>query len=315
LVEKIFKKHYKLIINIRYLRIILSVLVILWGIWRLYCYYIWTNPIDLMYGYLMVAVGDLFFITSLINREKFIVPALYSSSILLISFGMFSSLYIPHMPSVISPIILGVLILIIRLLRKDFSSIIILSSSTLLSLWAVYRIICYWWWRFSPDLYYGIAALTIGIIGIASGEIASGEKTLLRDWRTMLFLGGSAVIAGGFSYFYLRTIDFPSAVTSLGAGLVMMFTFVVPLVKTISPPVKEEETTLCYYCGAEIPVSARTCPNCGNKIPICPICDGLIQAGEKTSQCPYCKTLFHKEHLDTWLMVRSVCPVCRKKLR
>ncbi|MHA1581141.1 MAG: RING finger domain-containing protein [Candidatus Baldrarchaeia archaeon] len=308
--EKTFRKHYKLIINIRYLRVVLSILVILWGIWRLYCYYIWTTPVDLIYGYLMVAVGDLFFITSLINREKLIVPVLYSTSILLVSFGMFSSLYIPHMPSVISPIILGVLILIIRFLQKDFSSIIILSSSTLLSLWAVYRIICYWWWKFSPDLFYGIAALTIGIIGIASGE-----KRLLRDWKTVLALGGSAVITGGFSYFYLRTTDPPSAVTSLGAGLVMMLTFIAPLVKTVSPSGKEEETTLCYYCGAEISVSAKTCPSCGNKIPICPICDGLIQAGEKTSQCPFCKTLFHKEHLDTWLMVRSICPVCRKKLR
>ena len=309
LTENSFKKRYKIVRDTKYLRIALSIFVILWGIWRLYCYYIWATPLDLMYGYLMVAVGDLFFITSLINREKLIIPALYSSSISLISFGMFSSLYIPHMPSVISPIILGVLILIVRLLQKDFTSIITLSSSTLLSLWAVYRIICYWWWKFPPDLYYGIIALILGIVGIASGETA-----VLQNRRIMLVFGGLAVIIGGFSYFYLKTVDPPSAFASLGVGLAAASTSVIPLVKVATPSV-EEETTLCYYCGAEMPVSAKTCPNCGNKIPICPICDVLIQAGERTSQCPHCRTLFHKEHLDTWLMVRSICPVCRKKLR
>lgn len=307
--EDNFKNRYKIVRNTRYLRTSLSILVISWGIWRVYCYYIWTAPLDLMYGYLMVAMGDLFFITSLINREKLVVPALYSASISLISFGMFSSLYIPHMPSVIYPIILGVLILIVRLFQKDFPSIITLVPSTILSLWAVYRIICYWWWKFPPDLYYGIGALILGIAGIALGETAS-----LRDWRILLVLGGLAVIMGGFSYFYLRIIDPLSAITSLGVGLAAAFAFVVPLVKVFTPSV-EEETILCYYCGAEMSVSAKTCPSCGNKIPICPICDVLIQAGERTAQCPHCKTLFHKEHLDTWLIVRSICPVCREKLR
>jgi len=305
-----FGQRYKIFENVKYLRMMLSVLVILWGIWRLYCYYIWTTSPDLVYGYLMVAVGDLFFITSLIDREELFMPAVYSTSISLISFGIFSSLYIPHVPSIVFPIILGILILVLRLVQKDFFSILTLTSSTLLALWAVYRLICYFWWKFSPDLYYGIGVLILGVIGIVSGETA-----ILQYQKIRLIPGSLAAAMGGLSYFYLRNIDLLSGITSLGIGLIAAFASITPLIKVFTSSVREEETTLCYYCGAEIPVNVKICPNCGKKIPICPICDVLIQAGEKTSQCPHCKTLFHKEHLDTWLMVRSTCPVCREKLR
>jgi len=310
LMQSSFEKRYKIVKNVGYLRIMLSILVILWGIWRLYCFYIWNAYPDLIYGYIIVGMGDLLFIMSLINKEKLIVPVLYSSSILLISLGIFSSLYIPHTFSVVFPIILGVSILIMRLSRKDRLSIITLSSSTLLTIWAVYRTICYIWWKFLPDLYYGILALVIGTTGIILGE-----TSISWNKRIMLALGSFAVAIGGFGYFYLKTIHYPSAITSLGVGLVVAFAFATSSIKIVTPSVKERQTILCYYCGTKIPINMEVCPNCGNKIPLCSICDVVIRAGEKTSQCPHCKTLFHKEHLDTWLMVRSTCPVCGEKLR
>ncbi|MHA1722355.1 MAG: RING finger domain-containing protein [Candidatus Baldrarchaeia archaeon] len=306
-----FRGRCKTVENInKYLWVILSILVILWGIWRLYCYYQWTAYPDLIYGYLVVSVGDLLFIMSLINREKLIVPVLYSSSILLISLGIFSSLYIPHTFSVVFPIILGVSILIMRLSWKDRLSIITLSSSTLLTIWAVYRTICYIWWKFLPDLYYGILAFVTGTTGMVLGE-----TTVSWSKKIMLSFGSFAVAIGGFGYFYLRTIHYSSAIASLGVGLVVAFAFATSSIKIVAPSVEDRQTILCYYCGTEIPINMEVCPNCGNKIPLCAICDVVIQAGEKTSQCPHCKTLFHKEHLDTWLMVRSTCPVCGEKLR
>jgi len=306
-----FRGRCKIVENInKYLWVVLSILVILWGIWRLYCYYQWTAYPDLIYGYLVVSMGDLLFIMSLINKEKLTVPVLYSSSILLISLGIFSSLYIPHTFSVVFPIILGVSILIMRLSRKDRLSIITLSSSTLLTLWAVYRTICYLWWKFLPDLYYGILAFVTGTTGMVLGETSVSWSK-----KIMLSFGSFAVAIGGFGYFYLKTIHYPSAITSLGVGLVVAFAFATSSIKIVTPSVKERQTILCYYCGTEIPINMEVCPNCGNKIPLCSICDVMIQAGEKTSQCPHCKTLFHKEHLDTWLMVRSTCPVCGEKLR
>lgn len=258
----------------------------------------------------MVIIGDIFLIVSIINNEKLLILATYPVSTLLISLGIMSSLYIPDIPSVILPIILGFLILFGRLFQKEYFSIIVLFSAMLFTTWSVYRIICYLWWKVPLDLYYGIAALPVGVFVIILEETAASW-----DKKLILVLGSLAAVMGGFGYIYLRTIDYPSALASLGTGLTVFLSLVLPLTKIIAPSGKEIETILCYYCRAEIPKSGEICPNCNNKIPICPICDMVVQAGEKTTQCPYCKTVFHKEHLDTWLMVRFGCPTCGEKLR
>ncbi len=304
------KEYYNIVKNPKYFKIVLSILIILWGIWRLYCHYIWNSQPDLFYGYTMVIIGDIFLIVSIVNNEKLLVLATYPVSILLMSLGIMSSLYIPHIPSVILPTILGFLILFERLFQKEYFSIVILFSATLFTTWAVYRIICYLWWKFPLDLYYGIATLPVGIFTIILGETAASWNRKL-----MLVLGSLTAVMGGFGYIYLRTIHYPSALASLGTGLAVFLGLVLPLTRVIAPSEKEIETILCYYCRAEIPKNIELCPNCNNKIPICPICDIVVQAGEKTSQCPHCKTVFHKEHLDTWLMVRFACPTCGEKLR
>jgi len=312
-VEELAKKssrEYNVVKFPRYLKIVLSIVVILWGIWRLYCHYIWNSQPDLFYGYITVIIGDILLIVSIINNEKLFALAAYPVSILLISLGIMSSLYIPHTSTIIFPIILGFLILVGRLIQKKFLLIIVLSSSTLFSTWAIYRIICFLWWKSPLDLYYGIAALLIGVFAIILGETAvSWNKKLI------LVLGFLAAVMGGFGYIYLKTINYPSAYASLGTGLAVFLSLVLPLTKIVSSSEKEIETILCYYCRAEIPKNVELCPNCNKKIPICPICDMVVQAGEKTAQCPYCKAVFHKEHLDTWLMVRFACPICGKKLR
>ncbi|MFX1251081.1 MAG: hypothetical protein ACFFCZ_05705 [Promethearchaeota archaeon] len=47
---------------------------------------------------------------------------------------------------------------------------------------------------------------------------------------------------------------------------------------------------------------------------ICYICKDLLKTSELTYMCPYCKTITHKNHLESWLADRSICPYCRAPL-
>ena len=47
----------------------------------------------------------------------------------------------------------------------------------------------------------------------------------------------------------------------------------------------------------------------------CSICKLLIRKDQEISICPYCESIFHKEHLSDWLELADDCPVCNRKLR
>ncbi|CAM0901552.1 unnamed protein product [Alopecurus aequalis] len=43
----------------------------------------------------------------------------------------------------------------------------------------------------------------------------------------------------------------------------------------------------------------------------CPICIHEIQAGERSRTLPACRHVFHLACIDTWLLRKSQCPMCR----
>lgn len=46
----------------------------------------------------------------------------------------------------------------------------------------------------------------------------------------------------------------------------------------------------------------------------CPICLGEFNEGEKVRILPKCNHGFHVKCIDTWLLSRSSCPICRRPL-
>ena len=52
-----------------------------------------------------------------------------------------------------------------------------------------------------------------------------------------------------------------------------------------------------------------------NKDKLCLICKLPIRKGQAFSICPYCESVFHKEHLSDWLVIADDCPVCNAKLK
>ena len=48
---------------------------------------------------------------------------------------------------------------------------------------------------------------------------------------------------------------------------------------------------------------------------LCAICKLPIRKGQEISICPYCESIFHKEHLSDWLELADDCPVCNTKLK
>ncbi len=71
----------------------------------------------------------------------------------------------------------------------------------------------------------------------------------------------------------------------------------------------------CFSCNfTSNPEGAKYCQNCGDKLYICPISQMSFKVGDEFSQCPKCKTVFHKHHLDISLASNSNCPYCQNPL-
>ncbi|MBN1330335.1 MAG: E3 ubiquitin protein ligase [Candidatus Heimdallarchaeota archaeon] len=47
---------------------------------------------------------------------------------------------------------------------------------------------------------------------------------------------------------------------------------------------------------------------------ICMICKLFLTSKDSILQCPTCESLYHKEHLYTWITSKQRCPVCSKEL-
>jgi uncharacterized Zn-finger protein len=70
----------------------------------------------------------------------------------------------------------------------------------------------------------------------------------------------------------------------------------------------------CLFCGSEITNDAETCPNCGKARAKCPVCWNDISPEDRFAKCPYCDTLYHRDHLLEWMKVKGFCPNCQNKL-
>lgn len=80
------------------------------------------------------------------------------------------------------------------------------------------------------------------------------------------------------------------------------------------PPSKETKKTgaaKCVWCGAQLNLVDDKCTTCGKKVARCFICNEIIQSEKELEKCPFCGTLFHREHYKQWAEVRKYCPKCR----
>ncbi|KAM0914857.1 hypothetical protein ACQ4PT_011235 [Festuca glaucescens] len=45
---------------------------------------------------------------------------------------------------------------------------------------------------------------------------------------------------------------------------------------------------------------------------VCVICLEMLEHGEKCSEVPACRHLFHRDCIDTWMKSSATCPMCRR---
>ena len=71
----------------------------------------------------------------------------------------------------------------------------------------------------------------------------------------------------------------------------------------------------CPYCQKIIRKNMDTCSKCGKGLSRCTVCHKVIGPNDDYIQCPYCKSLAHRAHLEEWLQIKPVCPYCQKRLQ
>jgi hypothetical protein len=67
----------------------------------------------------------------------------------------------------------------------------------------------------------------------------------------------------------------------------------------------------CVWCGAQLSLVDDKCTTCGKKAARCFICNEIIPNEKELEKCPFCGTLFHRDHYKKWAEVRKYCPKCR----
>ncbi|MHA2278901.1 MAG: hypothetical protein ACXAC2_24235 [Candidatus Kariarchaeaceae archaeon] len=67
----------------------------------------------------------------------------------------------------------------------------------------------------------------------------------------------------------------------------------------------------CANCNAHINSTYPNCVDCGHRLPVCSVCKNKIIPGSKIMQCNHCSESGHSDHLDRWLLIKTVCPNCR----
>ncbi|WXG43980.1 MAG: HEAT repeat domain-containing protein [Promethearchaeati archaeon SRVP18_Atabeyarchaeia-1] len=73
---------------------------------------------------------------------------------------------------------------------------------------------------------------------------------------------------------------------------------------------RRERSTLCIWCGAELGPMDERCPNCNKTPPKCLICNAELTTEDELEKCPFCGTLFHREHYRKWVEKKKHCPKC-----
>ncbi len=74
------------------------------------------------------------------------------------------------------------------------------------------------------------------------------------------------------------------------------------------------EQISCPYCKEFYPASSEVCTNCGKAVAKCSICGQKLQHDVDMKACPFCKTVFHKDHLLAWIKMNRNCPNCLRSL-
>lgn len=68
----------------------------------------------------------------------------------------------------------------------------------------------------------------------------------------------------------------------------------------------------CYNCGFSQNIKGSTfCNQCGFELKICPISKMKFSIDQETVQCTNCNWIFHKAHMDSWMLNKQSCPVCK----
>lgn len=69
--------------------------------------------------------------------------------------------------------------------------------------------------------------------------------------------------------------------------------------------------TFCHNCNFSQNIKdAKFCQQCGNEIQTCPISKMKFSLNQEFVQCTNCKWMFHRQHLDNWMIKKRSCPIC-----
>jgi len=78
--------------------------------------------------------------------------------------------------------------------------------------------------------------------------------------------------------------------------------------------VRATRKDVCFYCGSHITLNDEICSSCNRSKLNCEICKLPIEISDEIGQCPHCESIFHLEHLKTWIEIRMKCPYCLRDL-
>ncbi|UJG43765.1 MAG: DEAD/DEAH box helicase family protein [Candidatus Heimdallarchaeum endolithica] len=68
----------------------------------------------------------------------------------------------------------------------------------------------------------------------------------------------------------------------------------------------------CTNCNSKIEIEWDFCENCRAEIIKCKICFTPFNKEDLAYQCPFCRSLFHTDHLEQWYKINEYCPHCKK---
>ena len=68
----------------------------------------------------------------------------------------------------------------------------------------------------------------------------------------------------------------------------------------------------CHNCSFSQNTKGSTfCHQCGHELKVCPISKMKFSLTQEIVQCTNCNWIFHKPHMDSWMLKKQSCPVCK----
>lgn len=68
----------------------------------------------------------------------------------------------------------------------------------------------------------------------------------------------------------------------------------------------------CHNCNYSQNIKqAKFCQKCGVELLVCPISKMKFSINQEFVQCKNCKWVFHKTHMDKWMVKSNSCPICK----